>query len=315
LSSSLFAIADGEGDRDGRIAGDLGEEAAIAEGSGPSTTRSTSTTQSGCKGATRSSPSSRRGGHLVPQDPPNTEKAREEIWANVKGPYDEFCGACHAWLSEQPKRSRWRWLQNWSTATGIRTRVSGLRIASAKPFAASSCLWRPGRSVQFRRVRWSRGHISGHGFGSQSSLRDYCTPGCPGEGGPRLLPFLPPCRLAGIEATDQPAQGLHALQHSVGCNEQQPIRREDHFVNRAHRSPPDRRHRKPAHYPIETSPPGDKPRRPVFFDPMRLRELIDSQSQSVERSPIGGESNPKLISVASLSLETSKTIGNDSRDS
>lgn len=48
----------------------------------------------------------RRGGHLAPQDPPNSEKAREEMWASVKAPYDEFRRACHAWLSELPKRSR-----------------------------------------------------------------------------------------------------------------------------------------------------------------------------------------------------------------
>jgi hypothetical protein len=71
-----------------------------------------------------------------------------------------------------------------STATGIRTRVSGLRIASAKPFAADLCLWRPRRSVQFRRVQWSRGHISGHGIDGRIQVKREQGPPH-SQGGPR----------------------------------------------------------------------------------------------------------------------------------
>lgn len=48
----------------------------------------------------------RRGGHVAPQEPPNSETARKEIWASVKAPHDEFCRACHSWLSEASKRRR-----------------------------------------------------------------------------------------------------------------------------------------------------------------------------------------------------------------
>ena len=57
---------------------------------------------------------------------------------------------------------------SWSTATGIRTPVSGLRIASVKPFAADAGRLRPVGSVEFDPVRWSRGHISGHGFEAEA---------------------------------------------------------------------------------------------------------------------------------------------------
>ena len=56
------------------------------------------------------------------------------------------------------------------TATGIRTPVSGLRIASSKPFAVVSCLSNPGSSTEFGLDRWSRGQIWG-----QNCRLDRCT--------------------------------------------------------------------------------------------------------------------------------------------
>ena len=65
-----------------------------------------------------------------------------------------------------PKRF-WR-----STATGIRTRVSGLRIASAKPFRADLTSVRPVGPVEFAQVPWSWGDISGHALNPWAEASD-----------------------------------------------------------------------------------------------------------------------------------------------
>jgi hypothetical protein len=55
-----------------------------------------------------------------------------------------------------------------ATATGIRTRVSGLRIRSGRPVLADLGTFGPFQAVEFGGVRWSRGHISGHASRSTS---------------------------------------------------------------------------------------------------------------------------------------------------